>query len=100
MPVAKNKAQIISRIADAESSAARKPEKKFCTNFRSDAQRAGLTHGKTPRKITQSRDDDQRDGVLAFPPADAADLVVGNEVRIGPDALLVKPAADRPAHRV
>src|SRR6266511_4568084 len=45
-------------------------------------------------KIAQSRDDDERGVVLGLTPAQAADFVVRNERRIGPDAVFVKPALD------
>src|SRR5262249_5722809 len=37
--------------------------------------------------------------MVPLPPADATDLVVRNERRLRPDAILVEPAADRQAHR-
>src|SRR5712692_8151300 len=36
-------------------------------------------YDEAPREIAQPRNHDQRDVVLSFPPADAADLVVRNE---------------------
>src|SRR5436190_13102002 len=53
----------------------------------------------TACKIAQPRSDDQDDVVLAFPPRNAADFVVRNERRLRPDAVLVEPARDAPAHR-
>ena len=37
--------------------------------------------------------------MLSLAPADAADLIVGNERRVGPDAVLVEAAPDPPAER-
>src|SRR4029077_16869698 len=37
--------------------------------------------------------------MLPLAPADAADLVVRNERRVGPDAILIEPATDAPGQR-
>src|SRR5437667_649939 len=51
-------------------------------------------HRQPPGNVAQSRDHDERNGSFALPPADAADLVVGDEGRIGPDPVLIEAAAD------
>src|SRR5204862_1361074 len=56
-------------------------------------------HRQPPREVAQARDDDQRRVMVPLAPADAADLVVRNERRLGPDPVLVEAAADRQAHR-
>src|SRR5436309_1845741 len=50
-------------------------------------------------QIAQSGDHDQVNRMLVFAPAEASDLVVRNEPRLSPDALLVKAVADSPAER-
>ena len=51
-------------------------------------------HGQTPRQVPHPRDDDERHLVFAFAPTDTANLGVGDEHRIRPDAVLIEPAAD------
>jgi len=56
-------------------------------------------NGQAAGQVAQPRDHDERDGMLALAPADPADLVVRDEHRVRPDAVLVKTAADAPVER-
>src|SRR6185295_1461023 len=54
----------------------------------------GPGHQETPCKIAQPRRNDERHVVLALPPRDAADLVVGDEGAVRPDAVFIESALD------